>query len=175
MARSPFDFKIPNINVFGFDNKTTTRTSCPKAVKEAVWHKYNGDKMKGKCYVCNKEITFTSFEVGHNKAASKGGKWTVANCRPLCRTCNRSMGTTSIETFKKKHFSSTEPKAKKTTPKDTTTKKRWHAIDTAGSHPKIPQSGGGTPLEYPRSSQVPALRPVGSPGRDTQREAVLTI
>jgi len=125
MARDPFDFKIPNSNLFGFDTKTTTtRASCPKAVKEAVWRKYNGEKMKGKCYVCDKEITFTSFEVGHNKAASKGGEWTVANCRPLCRTCNRSMGTMSIESFKKKHFSSPKLKTKKATSKRTTTKKK---------------------------------------------------
>jgi len=131
MARDPFDFKLPNygvkmpsIDIFGSDNKTASRTSCPKAVKEAVWRKYNGDKMKGKCYVCDKEITFTSFEVGHNKAASKGGEWTVTNCRPLCRTCNRSMGTMSIETFKKKHFSNPKSKVKKAVVKSAMAKKK---------------------------------------------------
>jgi len=96
-------------------DKTSTpkkRSSCPKAVKEAVWRKYFGNRMTGKCYVCKKPIIFTEFEVGHNKPFSKGGTWNVNNLRPICRTCNRSMGTMTIETFKRKYFSK-KPVAKK--------------------------------------------------------------
>ncbi len=92
------------------------KKSCPKAVKETVWRKYNGNRMTGKCYVCGVSITFTNFEAGHNKPRSRGGEWTVENLRPICRSCNRSMGTKSIEVFKRIHFS------KKTTKK--TTKKK---------------------------------------------------
>ncbi|HLC95996.1 MAG TPA: HNH endonuclease signature motif containing protein [Candidatus Nanoarchaeia archaeon] len=80
------------------------RTACPKAVKETVWRRYNGNRMHGKCYVCKCPVPFTNFEVGHNKAHSSGGKWSVGNCRPICRSCNRSMGKMSIEAFKKKYF-----------------------------------------------------------------------
>lgn len=91
------------------------RTSCPKSVKEAVWRDYFGNRMTGKCYACRKRINFTDFEVGHNKAASKGGSWNLQNLRPICRTCNRSMGTMAIETFKKKYFGGTPTrKARKT-------------------------------------------------------------
>jgi 5-methylcytosine-specific restriction endonuclease McrA len=85
------------------------RESCPKAVKEAVWRKYCKDKLTGKCYVCRRPIYFTFFEVGHNKAYSKGGTWNIQNLRPICRTCNRSMGTTPIETFKRKYFGKVKP------------------------------------------------------------------
>ena len=60
--------------------------------------------MTGKCYVCQKPILFTDFEVGHNKPFSKGGTWNINNLRPICRTCNRSMGSMTIEAFKIKYF-----------------------------------------------------------------------
>ena len=80
------------------------RTACPKSVKETLWRKYFGDNINGKCYICDTSITLFNFEVGHNKPFSKGGKWTVNNLRPLCRSCNRSMGTMTAEKYKKKHM-----------------------------------------------------------------------
>ena len=106
---------------------TTKRTSCPQSVKETLWRKYFGNTLTGECYVCGKPIDYTSFEVGHNKPHIKGGKWNVNNLRPLCRSCNRSMGTMTVETFKKKHFSkksTSEKKKPKTTPKKKKTTKK---------------------------------------------------
>jgi 5-methylcytosine-specific restriction endonuclease McrA len=85
--------------------KKRPRTPCPKSVKEALWRKYFGNNLNGKCYVCGKYIDYTSFEVGHNKPFSKGGEWNINNLRPLCRSCNRSMGTMTAEKYKKKYFS----------------------------------------------------------------------
>jgi 5-methylcytosine-specific restriction endonuclease McrA len=85
--------------------KSKRRKSCPKAVKQSVWLKYFGEKMIGKCYVCKRSISYMNFEVGHNKPVAKGGKSKINNVRPICRTCNRSMGTIAIEDFKKKYFS----------------------------------------------------------------------
>jgi len=80
------------------------RLTYPKAVRETVWGKCFRSEMTGKCYVCKKPIHFTDFEVGHNKPLAKGGTSNINNLRPICRTCNRSMGTMAIETFKKKYF-----------------------------------------------------------------------
>jgi len=81
------------------------RKGIPKSVKNAVWDKYIGmDKASGKCYVCNRAIHITDFEVGHNKAVSKGGPDYIGNLRPICRPCNRSMGTLSIEDYKIQYF-----------------------------------------------------------------------
>ena len=78
----------------------------PKAVHDSTWKKYMGDKTEGKCYCCRIEtITVFNFEVGHNKARSKGGSDDIDNLRPICKTCNTSMGTQSIESFRAKHFS----------------------------------------------------------------------
>ena len=78
------------------------RTPCPKSVKEALWIKYFKNNINGKCYVCGTPITLFNFEVGHNKPFSKGGEWNINNLRPLCRSCNRSMGTMTVEKYKKK-------------------------------------------------------------------------
>jgi len=94
-------------------NKKKKRKSMPKAVKVTVWNKYIGaNKAEGKCYVCGRTIHITDFDVGHNKAKARGGSDDISNLRPICRTCNLSMGTMSIETFKKKYFCKTTPKTK---------------------------------------------------------------
>lgn len=94
--------------------KTKLRRKIPKAVKEAVWGRYIGiKKAEGKCYVCNRTIHITRFEVGHNKAVARGGSDNITNLRPICRSCNLAMGTMSIETFKRKYFSKTSKKSVK--------------------------------------------------------------
>jgi hypothetical protein len=91
--------------MFFFDNSKSQKKKIPKAVKDMVWYKYIGaDKAEGKCYVCGRTIHITDFDLGHNKAKAKGGGDSIANLRPICRTCNTSMQTTSIETFKARHF-----------------------------------------------------------------------
>jgi hypothetical protein len=100
----------------------------PKAVKDATWKKYMGYKTEGKCYCCKMEtISVFSFEVGHNKAKSKGGSNDIENLRPICKGCNTSMGTQSIESFRAKHFASNNtklPSASKNIPNDNTIKKK---------------------------------------------------
>jgi hypothetical protein len=97
--------------LFNFEEDSQPkRKSIPKAVKVTVWNKYIGaDKAEGKCYVCKRTIHITDFDLGHNKAVSRGGRNNISNLRPICRTCNTSMQTTSIETFKTRHFD--KPKA----------------------------------------------------------------
>ncbi|MDH5733951.1 MAG: HNH endonuclease [Candidatus Bathyarchaeota archaeon] len=93
--------------VWGKKGREKPRKGIPKRVKNAVWDKYIGmDKALGKCYACNQTIHITDFEVGHNKAVSKGGSDRITNLKPICRTCNRYMGTSSIEAYKRKYFSS---------------------------------------------------------------------
>jgi len=131
--------KIKPIDLFG-TTSTRTRSSCPKTVKEAVWREYFGNKMTGKCYVCKKLIHFTDFEVGHNKAFSKGGTWNKNNLRPICRTCNRSMGTMTIEAFKRKYFD------KKRVVKKKRTRKRKKRAQPRGPYWVNPFTGKKRPL-----------------------------
>jgi 5-methylcytosine-specific restriction endonuclease McrA len=77
------------------------RKSLPAAVRMAVWNRWFGvEKGTGDCQCCGRMVYQQDFECGHVLAHSKGGADTVDNLRPICRTCNRSMGDHDFDTFK---------------------------------------------------------------------------
>lgn len=87
------DNKIQNIK--------PKRKSIPKKIREMTWNKWIG-KEKGaeKCMCCKeKEITQMDFECGHIISANDGGHDEVDNLRPICKSCNRSMGTHNMKDF----------------------------------------------------------------------------
>lgn len=69
------------------------KATIPKALREQVWIKYNGQNFKSSCYVrwCKNKIDVFNFHVGHNIPESKGGSTTIENLRPICARCNLSM------------------------------------------------------------------------------------
>ena len=97
--------KIKEISEPVSKEKSGKRKPIPKAVREQVWDKYmKATERVGKCYCCGwRPITDSDFEVGHNKAVAKGGRDHINNLRPICKSCNRSMGTMSIEVYKRKY------------------------------------------------------------------------
>jgi len=70
------------------------KAKIPKALREQVWRTVLGDTFSAKCIVkwCTNTITVFDFEVGHNIPESKGGSLNIANLRPICSRCNKSMG-----------------------------------------------------------------------------------
>lgn len=84
---------------------TAAAGGTPKARREAVWNRYFGERVGvGHCQCCRREITQQSFECGHVVAVAAGGSGGLENLRPVCRACNRSMGTLDMETFKRQTF-----------------------------------------------------------------------
>lgn len=79
------------------------KKAIPKAVKKAVWDKYIGEEIgKHVCLCCEKtEITQMSFHCGHIVSEVNGGEINVNNLKPICESCNKSMGTKNLEEFKK--------------------------------------------------------------------------
>lgn len=73
---------------------STKISRIPKAIREQTWIRYNGEKYNAKCHVlwCQNNITPFIFEVGHNIPQSKGGCTEISNLRPICSSCNKSMG-----------------------------------------------------------------------------------
>ena len=129
MPRNSYSPNIPSMEEMLYDKKPTkTKRPIDKNTRDAVWIKYMGNKVEGKCYCCKiRTIHITHFQVGHNKARAKGGKDNISNLRPICGPCNRGMGTMSIETYRKKYFTKTtkkKPSTKKKTTKKKTTKKK---------------------------------------------------
>ena len=111
MTKSILDFptlKPMKFNEFGLPRQKPKGIRKPigKPLRETVWLKYMGNKVQGKCYCCKiRMIHITDFQVGHNKAVAKGGKNNISNLRPICGPCNRSMGTKTIEWYRKTYFS----------------------------------------------------------------------
>ena len=71
-----------------------SRKTISKSLKNNVWLQQYGEKFKCKCSVswCVTVVTPFTFEVGHNTPHSKGGTIDINNLRPICSTCNKSMG-----------------------------------------------------------------------------------
>jgi len=81
------------------------RKSIPKPVKDIVWNICIGkEKGIGKCYCCNTDIDSKCFDCGHINSVSNGGTDIVENLKPVCSTCNKSMGTQNLEEFKTQYF-----------------------------------------------------------------------
>ena len=79
------------------------KANIPAAVRRTVWNTYVGEEFgRTECYVgCKTKITQMTFECGHVEAESKGGLTIVDNLRPICSSCNRSMGTRNMHDFMK--------------------------------------------------------------------------
>ncbi len=79
------------------------RKSIPQSVRKELWRNFFGEQREGSCFVCKDTIEDNNFEAGHVVAHAEGGADTVDNLRPICRTCNRSMGTQNLLEFKEEY------------------------------------------------------------------------
>jgi 5-methylcytosine-specific restriction endonuclease McrA len=76
------------------------RKPIPAATREQLWHKWFKDDGRVTCPVCNyREITPFDFEAGHKVPDCKGGSAAIGNLVPMCRACNRSMGSRDINEY----------------------------------------------------------------------------
>jgi len=80
------------------------KISIPIALKIQVWDKCIGLEIgKHKCLCCKTiDIIQMSFHCGHVIPECKGGKTNLSNLKPICQTCNLSMGTKNMDEFMKK-------------------------------------------------------------------------
>jgi len=97
------DMGFGSIEPTYYEDKGGKRKSIPASVKEKLWINYNGKKYKGPCFVCGKIIETKDFEAGHVIPASKNGSDNISNLRPICKSCNRSMGDMNLYEFKKRY------------------------------------------------------------------------
>lgn len=83
------------------EEKKKKKQAIPKNVRNIVWNHYIGeDIIKHRCLCCKKVlITNTNFEVGHVLSEKNGGTHEINNLRPICGSCNHSMGTENMVEF----------------------------------------------------------------------------
>ena len=79
------------------------KQTISKVLRDQVWTTYVGKQFQTKCMCCSFEtIDVFHFECGHIVPESKGGSTELSNLRPICRTCNLSMGNQHLQDFQKK-------------------------------------------------------------------------
>jgi len=73
----------------------------PKNIKVIVWNHYIGENIiHHRCLCCKKVlISKTSFHVGHVISEKAGGTHEINNLRPICASCNHSMGSENMVDF----------------------------------------------------------------------------
>jgi hypothetical protein len=73
----------------------------PITLRTMVWSHHVGMSVgERKCPVCEVKMIYQSdFDCGHVIAKSKGGLDIVENLRPICSSCNSSMGTQNMNEF----------------------------------------------------------------------------
>ena len=77
------------------------RNSIPKNVRGEVWKFHFGNSTKGECFCCKRNLdAFENWHAGHIISRACGGSDTADNLRPVCGSCNSSMGTEHMDTFK---------------------------------------------------------------------------
>lgn len=77
------------------------RKTIPKKIRGEAWKIQFGDSTKGSCFCCRKELDiFDDWHAGHIVSHSNGGADTAQNLRPVCGSCNLSMGTEHMDEFK---------------------------------------------------------------------------
>ena len=76
-----------------------------------VWKATFGDTFTAKCKLCRQaNLTLetrtgeNAWEVSHIIPFSEGGSDEAENLRPLCRSCNRSMGGKSFKTYVEENY-----------------------------------------------------------------------
>lgn len=95
-------------------NTRTKKKRITLLLKRQVWATYIGEELgRAKCLCCGMtDITQLSFHCGHIVAESCGGELTLENLRPICQSCNSSMGTQNMIEYMAEHGRTLPPPIK---------------------------------------------------------------
>jgi hypothetical protein len=78
-----------------------SRKPIPKKIRGEVWKNHFQLSTKGACFCCKKELdAFDDWHAGHIISRANNGADTASNLRPVCGSCNLSMGTENMDEFK---------------------------------------------------------------------------
>lgn len=81
-----------------FEKKKVKRVNFKECERNKLWVTYFGDKRNlGKCAYCRCPLHFVDFHMGHVISVQNGGTNDLDNIRPLCSSCNISMGDKNMD------------------------------------------------------------------------------
>ena len=85
----------------------TRSRRIPPKLRKQVWEFYslNPKNTTNPCFVCQDKINVWDFECGHVQSHAEGGPISLENLRPICGSCNKSMGSTNLFEYKKTFYS----------------------------------------------------------------------
>jgi hypothetical protein len=96
--------KEPETNEVVVKKEKKTKEKIPASVKNTLWSKNFDKSIQGNCQCCKTEvISKNNFDCGHIISEKNGGKVHLDNLKPICRSCNSSMGTTNMNDFMTKY------------------------------------------------------------------------
>jgi 5-methylcytosine-specific restriction endonuclease McrA len=77
------------------------KQQIPLVLKRNVWNKHIGENIgKHLCLCCKlTDITQMNFSCGHIISEHNGGELKLNNLKPICVSCNSSMGTNNMDEF----------------------------------------------------------------------------
>ena len=80
------------------------KEKIPVSVKNTLWSLHFPNVLEGKCKCCQTEtITRNNFDCGHIISEKNGGEIKLENLKPICRSCNSSMGVMNMNEYMKKY------------------------------------------------------------------------
>jgi len=95
---------IIETNVIVVKKEKKTKEKIPASVKNTLWSNHFDNSIQGNCQCCKTEvISKNNFDCGHIISEKNGGKVHLDNLKPICRSCNSSMGTTNMNDFMTKY------------------------------------------------------------------------
>jgi 5-methylcytosine-specific restriction endonuclease McrA len=76
------------------------------SLRKSCWNEYVGSTIGStKCLCCQRtDISQLDFECGHVIAEAIGGETNISNLRPICRSCNGSMGICDMRVYARESF-----------------------------------------------------------------------
>lgn len=145
------------------------RQKIPTSLRKLVFEGYNIDKRSayGKCFVCESEIHILMFECRHVVSNADGGNISVENLRPICSSCNKSMGPRNLLEFKKTYFN---PAALNIIPSKTKIQDPFPQSVTVSTFPQsaaispFPQSATVNPFPQPITQNLDICQSILSSG-----------
>jgi hypothetical protein len=89
------------------DANSQPRKTIPKKIRGEAWKIQFGNSTKGSCFCCKRELdAFDDWHAGHIISHSNNGTDKADNLRPVCGSCNLSMGTENMDAFKARCYPS---------------------------------------------------------------------